>query len=214
MNELIQLALHPFNIVYTMLLMITVLYWLTVIIGVLDINALDIDFDLDVDSDLDFDADSEMSSTGGIGGVLQFFNFGKLPFMLIMSVLTLSTWTISMLATYHLGGTTGFALAMIFPNLFVSLLITKVATRPLIPVFQRLDSGVEPVDYIGKTGKLTIPASTEKIGQVEVIVDESPLLVNVVLASQQGEDMRKGDEVVILGRSEEQSCYLIEKLKT
>ena len=73
MNELIQLALHPFNIVYTMLLIIAVLYWLTVIIGVLDINALDINFDLDVDSDIDIDG--EMNAGGGIGGILQFFNF-------------------------------------------------------------------------------------------------------------------------------------------
>jgi len=217
MNELIQLALHPFNIVYTMLLMISVLYWLTVIIGVLDINTLDFDLDLDVDSDLeidaDIDADGEMNAAGGIGGILQFFNFGKLPFMLIMTILTLSTWTISMLTNYHLGGSTGFALAMIFPNLFVSLLITKAITTPLIPVFQRLDSGVEPIDYIGKTGRLTIPANTERIGQMEVIVDESPLLVNVIMASQQDESMAKGDEVVILGRSEERACYLIERLK-
>ena len=217
MNELIQLALHPFNIVYTTLLMVTVIYWLTVIIGVLDISALDIDFDLDVDSDLEVDADvdanGEMSAVGGIGGILQFFNFGKLPFMLIMTVLSLSTWTISVLTNFHFGGSLGFALAMIFPNLFVSLLIAKTVTTPLIPVFQKLDSGVEPVDYIGKTGMLTIVAGPEKIGQAEVIIDDSPLLVNVILASQKNEGISKGDEVIILGRSEERACYLIEKLK-
>jgi len=214
MNELIQIAFSPVNIVYTFLLILVISYWLFIIIGAMDFGAFDLDFDFDADMDVDVDMDADVS-TGGAGslaGVLHFFNFGKLPFMVIMSFVILSAWTISILTNYYFGG--GyilFGLALLFPNLFVSLCLTKVITTPLIPIFEKMESGIAPVDYIGMTCKLILPASNSKLGQAEVLIDDSPLLVNVKVESETIDDFEKGAEAIILRKEKNKPYYIIRK---
>ena len=57
MTELIQTAFSPINLLFTILLMLVILYWLSIIIGALDIGSFDLDFDFDADVDVDLDAD-------------------------------------------------------------------------------------------------------------------------------------------------------------
>ena len=216
MNELIQIAFSPINLVYTFLLVLVVLYWLLIIIGAMDFGSFDIDFDLDADVDVDVevdvDADVSSGSAGNLAGVLHFFNFGKLPFMVIMSFVVLSCWTMSVLANYYFGGgSTLFALALIFPNLFVGLCLTKMITTPLIPVFEKMESGIEPVDYMGMTCKIVLAATASKMGQAEVLIDSSPLLVNVKLESENLDTLEKGVEAIILRKEKNKPYYIIKK---
>ncbi len=210
MNELIQVAFSPVNIVYTFLLILVVMYWLSIIIGVLDFGMFDFDFDIEADADLDADIDA--GGVGSIAGFLHFFNFGKLPFMVIMSFVILSCWSISVLLNQYGGGSILFALAIAAPNILVSLFLAKVITMPLIPVFEKLDTGVEPVDYIGMTAKLVLAAGTSKMGQAEVLIEDSPLLINVKLDNENSENLKKGEEVIILRKEKNQNFYIIKKL--
>ena len=219
MNELIQTAFSPVNLIYTFLLILILIYWLSIIIGVLDFGSFDMDFDVDAEVDVDIDVDAEMDtdldtgSVGGLAGILHFFNFGKLPFMVIMSFLVLSSWSISILANHYFGGgSILFALALFFPNLFVSLCLTKVITTPLIPVFEKLDAGVEPVDYIGLTCKIILPASVTKMGQAEVIFENSPLRVNVMVESSAEDSFNKGEEAIIIRKEKSKPYYIIKKI--
>ncbi len=216
MNELIQTAFSPVNLIYTFLLILIFIYWLSIIVGALDFGSFDLDFDLDTDIDVEADVDTEIEggSAGWLAGLLHFFNFGKLPFMVIMSFLVLLSWTISIAANYYFGNnSTLFALALIFPNLFVSLFITKVITTPLVPVFDKLDAGVEPVDYIGLTCKLVLPASTTKMGQAEVLVENSnSLLINVKVDFENPFEFQKGEEAIIIRKEESKSYYIIKKI--
>lgn len=217
MNELLHEALAPVNVLFTGLLLLVLFYWLTVIIGVLDISSVDVDFDLDADLDLDVDADVDTDvDAGGHGwfaSTLHFFNFGKLPFMVIMTFLTLCLWSLSILSNYYLGqGSVMHALMMFIPILFVSLVVTKVLTAPLIPVFEKLDQGVAPVDYIGMTCTVLLPATASKIGQAEVMVDESPLLISVKVEETKAGIMDKGKEGVIVRKAAEKDIYFIQPL--
>ena len=63
MGEVLQEALMPANLVFTVMLGIVIIYWIMVILGALDVDFLDIDFDSDVDVDADVDAD--VDGTGG-----------------------------------------------------------------------------------------------------------------------------------------------------
>ena len=91
MQALWQAAIEPVNIVYTILLVVVALYWLSVFLGALDLSSFDfdVDADVDVDADLDVDVDADMdvdgeahTTIGWFAGTLHFFNFGKLPFMI------------------------------------------------------------------------------------------------------------------------------------
>ena len=110
MQELWQAAFEPVNLFYTILLGLILLYWLSVLVGALDLSALDFDLDvdadmdMDVDVDADIDADAEMeSSLGWMAGALHFFNFGKLPFMILMTFVILPAWVLSIGLNENLG---------------------------------------------------------------------------------------------------------------
>ena len=55
MQELLHYAVEPVNIVFTGLLILVIMYWLSVMIGALDLSSFDLDFDTDVDIDVDVD---------------------------------------------------------------------------------------------------------------------------------------------------------------
>ena len=225
MQEILQAAITPVNIVFTTLLVFVMMYWVTVLIGVLDIGSFDIDFDTDVDFDVDVDMDVDVDvdahheigsghGIGGVAGALHFFNFGRLPFMVIMSFLVLFMWLIAVSTnTYWGGGAIPFALAMFFPNLLVSLFVTKIVTKPLIPVFEHFDGSVDPVDYIGLVCTLLLPASSTQMGQAEVMLENnSPLLINVKVEEGISDPILKGEKAVVIKESPDRKYYLIKKV--
>ena len=226
MQELLQAAIEPVNIVYTTLLVMVLLYWISVVIGALDANSLDLDLDVDVDVDLDVDvdvdadvdidadADTEVSNFG-FAAALSFFNFGKIPFMFLFSFIAFSMWAVSILANYYMtgGGTTLFAFILIFPNLMIALITTKILSTPLLPVFKDYrNEGAAPIDYIGLTCKLKISTGNGQIGQAEVIYDGNPLLITVK-ANESGQSFAKGDQALIIGKTEDKKYYKIRALK-
>lgn len=215
MQALLQEALLPVNIVFTVLLVFVLLYWLTVLLGLIDVSAVDVDLDVDADLDADVDADTDLDghsshAAGWLSGSLQFFNFGRVPFMVIFTFLTLSMWAFSILTNYYLGqGSWGTAAVLLLPNLAASLLITKVITTPLIPVFRHFDGSEAPVDYIGRECTLTLPASRTALGQAEVLIDDTPLLVNVKLV--EGHFLERGARALIVNEDPEGKFFLIKR---
>lgn len=231
MLELLEAAILPINIVFTILLVVVLLYWFSVIIGALDVSSMDIDLDkdldidfgadvdidmdVDVDHDIDVDADHDVDGGGGSGwfvSALSFFNFGKVPFMVIMSFLILSMWSISIMANHYLGGGSAlFALGALIPNLCISLIISKILTTPLVPIFKNLNTSSEAVDYIGKTCTLLLPATATSIGQAEVELNGAHLLINVKVEENDAPAILKGEQAVVVGQEEESNFYWVKK---
>jgi len=218
MTELFQAAFSAENIIYTVLLILVVIYWLSVILGALDMNAFDFDLDVDADLDVDLDADLDIDGAGGadgwLVGALRFFNFGKLPTMVILSFAILFAWMINVLVNHYFGGgSLVFAMMLMIPNLFISLLLTILITTPLVPVFQQLNTPEEKVDFAGMTCKLTITADKNKKGQAEVIHKNRSLLIYVkVDKDEDGVDkIKKGEEAIILRPSKDASYFFIRK---
>jgi len=211
MNELIQVAFSPINLFYTFLLILVIMYWLSIIIGLLDFGSFD--FDFDIDAEVDLDTDIEVGGAGALAGFLYFFNFGKLPFMIIVSFVILAAWSISVLVNDYFGNESIlFAMALLIPNLLVSLFISKMITTPLIPVFEKLDTSAVPINYIGMTGKILLPPSSSKMGQAEVLIEDSPLLINVKVENDNSNNFKKGEEIVIVRKEKNESYYTIKKL--
>lgn len=57
MKELYDFTFSSINIIPTLFLIIVVMYWITVLIGVLDFNSLDFDVDAHTDIDVGVHAD-------------------------------------------------------------------------------------------------------------------------------------------------------------
>ena len=88
MMELVEHAFSGVNLLYTILLMMVLVYWLIVILGLIDLDAFDLDLDADVDGGLD-------AHEGGFSW-LAYFNVGEAPIMFFVSIVTLVMWVVSM----------------------------------------------------------------------------------------------------------------------
>lgn len=203
MTELLHAAVSPPNLLATGLLVFVVLYWLTVIVGVLDFKTLDLHLDAD------HDVHHAHAGVEWLNSALAFFNLGRVPLMIFLGFVALPLWVGSILLNYYTHNAS-FALGLLFfaPLLLGSLFVSKVLTTPFVKLFATLEKDqAGSVNPVGKVCTLTLPATRERLGQAAVNADGASLLLNVRSASS---DLRKGDTALVIDYDEPRRCYLIE----
>ena len=226
MTEYLEFAFSGVNIAYTTLLILILVYWSIVILGLIDLDAFDLDLDVDAggfDADADFDADvaAEGAAEGSAGGFsfLAFFNVGEVPIMFFVSIVVLAMWIVSMqingwLDAVQIDGVQQnrgwIAAALAIPNFIFALFVAKFVVLPL----KRLRREHKPVtEHDGKPCLVKSLEVTEKYGQVEIPTDESPLLLNA--RTEHGEVLHKNDAAQIVRHvfGNEDNYYLVTKLR-
>ncbi len=233
---MINLLFSDVNITLTILFLLLVTYWLFTMFSGIDWD-VDIDVDIDVDVDFDADADIDTHIEGGelelhdVANVdvnkeqvvkdrrkqlkwwqivLVHFNFVGLPFMFTLTCWVFFWWiltltTTSLTQTYN--STFGFVwfLTAILPSLY----ITKLFTSPFKTFFKSLNKdGDKEVDFLGRTGTLKDSIKGDKIGQVELLVEDNFLLINV--KSFKGEPISGGQNVLIINSLKDKSIYFVQ----
>lgn len=214
MVELISAAFAPVNVVFTVLLLLTGLYWITVILGVLDVDLFNIDTvdsgpEIDVDADADADLDGMEMGLGR--SILHFFYIGEVPTMILVSILILSLWSFSILGNYYLnpGGSFLMAIPIFIGNLVASAFVMKLFALPLRKLYVMLNKDYNaPGDVMGRICRIvTTQVAKDKMGQAEVATKGAPILLNVL--SQDEHVFRKGEEAVIVAFDDQKGTYLI-----
>lgn len=213
MNEFFHLMFSPQNVIGTLLLSFCVLYWLIVIVGIIDLDLFD--FELEVEMEIDADADVDVSSTDGsvawLNKVLVFFNLGKIPFMVWLTFLSFPLWFLLMIVNEFFGNTS-FLIGVVFfiPLVIISAFIAKPLTYPFVKVFAALDKENTPKDLVGKVGRVILAGNENRKGQIEVNYDGSPIRIYVWPSSKEIK-LIKNESVLIIQKSEsEEQVYIVE----
>jgi hypothetical protein len=204
MLELLEAAFSGVNIVYSMLLILVLIYWCIVILGVLDLDAFDLDADVDVggDFDLDGDIDAGVEGTEGAFSWLAFFNVGEVPIMFFVTIVALTMWVVSVQANSVLDKhATGWvadhrglvAAALAVPNLIFALFLAKFLVLPVKKMRQR---PAQVTKLEGKVCLVTSPEVTDKYGWCETPKEEGSLILNA--RTQNGEILKKGDAAEVI----------------
>lgn len=205
MGALFEYALTGVNLIPTILLGLILVYWITVILGLIDIDLIDFDVDLDLDGGEGFD---------GFQGVLAFLNLRDMPVMIVFSILALVFWGLAMLL-YFLPITPGgfFNGICLIPAFVLSIVLTKLITNPLKNVFRNSygDSETQETAIIGQFVTMTCDLKDQRLGQAEVKRDGASILINVK-GEIQGETFKKQEEVYVT-RKDDRDVYYIIKLK-
>ena len=209
MHELISEALVLVNLPFTVLFGFVIVYWGLVILGALDIDALDIGLDLD--------ADADVAGESGFGkAVGHFFHVDEGPFMAIASLLFVFLWMGSMLLNHHFNPSHSLLLgaALLVPNMVLSVIGTKAVVLPFFKVFRRFSAKEEPaeVPLLGQICHVVTLEVTQDSGQAEVNRKGAPLKINV-RTGREGDVIRKGEDAVIISENKENNTYLIKKLE-
>jgi len=207
MTELLEATTSSANIIPTALLVFVLLYWLIVIVGLLDFDS----FDFDVDTDLDANG---MASVEWLNSALAFFNLGRVPFMIWVSFLVLPFWAFAILLNYYLHTATNIiGFLLLLPAFIGALFLSKILTAPFVRLFAALEKEHDSnVTIIGQVCTVTLPATASEMGQASVKTTGAPLLLNVKTAGVA--NLKKGETALVIDYSEQHKYYLIEPYET
>ncbi len=231
MNEFLKLILGFPTIIFTVLLGVIMLYWITVIFGFLDLDILDsadvdldvdpsmdLDADLDLDTDVDVDADVDGSghhSHSTFGDFLVWIGISKVPITIVASLVVLWCWFLLLVFSNLLLPmipTTFFPIVFSFVAIFVafiiSLFITKFCLWPLTPIFEHESKAIGNKDIIGQVCVVATGYVDEKFGQANYTKDGMGLIIDI--RSRASNNLKKGERTLIVGYNKETSIYRVE----
>lgn len=211
MKEIWQQALLSYNLPLTVLLGLVFLFWIISLLGMADFEFLEADLELDADG-------SDVHGVDGVFGfILRMVNAYDVPVMLVLSLLTLFMWTVSIASNYYLNPNHGgwIALGLFLVNFIFSVLLVKVTTQPLRPLFRAIKNDEEHQEpLIGSTGSVKSKTLDGDFGQCEIVRPKgAPALLNCRLA--EGEPpLVRGDEILVIGYEDTTRKFIIKSLKT
>lgn len=213
MKETLNAAFTILNIIPTTLLILILIYWITVIIGIFNVDSFDIDADADADLDADVDINAG-DSLIWLNSALSFFNLGKIPLMIILSFFIIVMWMISLLANYYLNNTSVIlSLVYLIPNIFVSAFVTKFLTTPLVSLFAKAENVIQSNKSLtGKICTVTLGATHDKMGQAVINDNGSTYVINII-ATEEKYILSKGDSCLVIDYISDKKLYLIEPYK-
>jgi hypothetical protein len=229
MKELIEFAFLPVNAGFSVMLILMSLYWIMVILGVLDIDLFDIDLDSGLETDIDFDADAdidigtdidadgdvdigaEIAGGGMFRSILHFFYIGEVPIMLLFSIFTMCIWAFVILGNYYFNNNGGFiaALPVYLVSTVASLFVAKIFAMPLRVLYTMLNKDKNLIkNVVGRLCRVTTTqVSADRMGQAEIKTKGAPVILNV---KAQGDSiLKKGDEAVIVEQDKATGVYYI-----
>lgn len=209
-QEFLNIAFSPVNTVLSVLLGLSVIYWLFTIITGLDID-VGIHSDVGVDTHVpdghihapDHDASAWMH-------FLKFLNLDIVPITYFLTLSLLITWLGSFYLSYFIPMPTWLGIVMIFPLMIVGMLLTKFILKPLNPFFKEINhKGEASYAFLGREGRLKSSIHDDKIGMMEVFIGSDPM--TLMVRSQEGKKLEHGTYVMIVDEDPEKRLYYVQK---
>ena len=178
------------------------------------------DLDHDVGHELDHDVGHDAGHDAGEGGahvggalrgVLLFFNLGEIPLMIMLSLTILIMWAGAVLLNRAIGNESFLLSLLLFvPLLIGSLLVAKVLSTPVKPVFRALAKQTEQYqEMIGKICVVTTSEANAEFGQATIETKDAPLLFNI--RTEHGLILVQGEEALVTGHDRKLNVYWVTK---
>lgn len=202
-----KISLYP-TIVFTGLVMFVTLYWVVSLLGMADMDSVDVG---ESGSDA---AVSDLSSTGFFTGLMLKFGLYGVPLVIILSLISLIGWLLSYLYTsflhqnfdsgvlYYVFGTG----ALIFV-LVVSMWLTGMIISPIRKNIARIPKR-NSANNVGKIAIVRTLSVTDKHGEAE-LNDGGAGLILKVRSDNSTSLLKKGDRVMLVAYLEEKNTYRV-----
>lgn len=181
------------NIPYTILFGLTIVYWISVLLGLMDIEFLD------------FDIEPE--------GFLGILNIGNLPFSIWLSVFAFQAWIYSIVmniilsSLFTLPGILQFLITSIV-IISVALFATKIITYPLKRLFQFKSTKKE--DFIGTECRITSTTADHTFGLAEITIDGVPQILDV--RTNREDILKQGEKALITEFDQKEDLFYISRI--
>ncbi|GKX56080.1 hypothetical protein SOASR030_21920 [Leminorella grimontii] len=190
-------------IIFSGLLVLTLLYWISASFGLMDADILNVDTpDVDIDG----------ADLSGLAGWLAKFGLAGIPITIILSFFSFIGWFMSYfsvhwflrfidtdLIRYPLG------VVVLVVVSFVALLITAFILKPFRPILAKTNVEKSVKNLIGKVAKVRSDSVTERRGEALMEDGGAGLILQIRAAEDAG--LKRGDLVVIISYSAATHSY-------
>ncbi|MBB1254020.1 DUF1449 family protein [Streptomyces alkaliterrae] len=155
-------------VLFSFALLVVVAYWLIVLVGAAEVDALD-----------GGEGVTSGGSAGGIAGAFAAFGLGGVPVTVVLSLLVLVAWFVSWCGVVLFEN--GLVRALLLPLALVTAwAATRVLVRPLRRLAPGAEEGISRNDFVGRVCVVRTNRVDEVFGQAEVTSDDgSSALVQV-----------------------------------
>ncbi len=193
--------------IFTFILAICVLYWLFAVLGVVNIDVLDIDLDTD------FDTGSDVSTASAMAGVMLKFGLDGVPVTIIISFLSLFGWLGSYYCVHFLSPMIPqglfhivFGMLVLIAAFWLAMLMTSLIVKILRPFFQK----VEQQTIKRVLGQIAV-VRTSKVNSTfgEVMLNDGGAGLILKVRTREDQTFKKGDKVVLLEYLETDNVYRV-----
>lgn len=184
-------------IIYTVLLGVILIYWLLAILGMIDIEALDIGMDADVDG------------VTGLASALMAVGLNGVPFSIVVSFLVLVSWLLTCLGMELNPLSSGMLQVLIgtgvmFISFALSIPITARIIRPMRGLFVT-HTAVHNRDLVGRVCKVTTLSVNETFGQA--FMEDGGGGLNLRIRAQTPNNLSKDSLAVIVEYHQASDSY-------
>lgn len=205
MAEFLAALLAFPTIGYSVALALALLYWLTVIIGALDIDLLSPDAS---------HAGGDMAPGGHHGhGFLEFLSVGRVPVTITVSICVFLGWFLSMLGELLLRAPLAsvvsgpvFSLLLIPASLIPAVLLTGLVVKPLRHLFSLVSEHGE-TGLVGRMVRITSLTVDHQFGTAMCDNAGPGILMNVYCRA--GVQMKRDDMAVVVEFDPARNLYLV-----
>ncbi len=194
--------------IYTFVLAICVLYWLIAVLGIVDIDLLDIE-----GLDADFDTGSDVNSPNALSGVMLKFGLNGVPVTIIVSFLSLFGWLLSYYSVHFLSPLIPqglfyylFGLLVLIVTFWLAVLLTGMIVKLLRPFFHKVEQQTIK-RVLGQSAVVRTSKVTDSFGEAFLNDGGAGLIIKV--RSMNDQTFVKGDKVVLLEYLETNNTYRV-----
>ena len=194
------------TVIFTIVLGVSLLFWLIAILGLVDMDFLDVDADVGDVGDADIGVE-------GLGGILMKFGLNGVPLTIVISIMALIGWVISYVAVALInplvpGRVLEFVVGIpiFLATIYFSAIITAVLIKPLRTLFKKM----EAPSIKNVLGRIAVVRSSRvDNGFGEAIVEDGGAGLLLRVRTRGEEKFAKGDKVVLLEHDETTGIYYV-----
>lgn len=195
------------TVIYSVLLVVLIFYWAGAVIGIIDIDILNID------TDIDLNADSAHSTPDVLAGLLIKYKLVGVPVVITLSVIIVLGWFICyFLAHFLLGGVENgwlrflFGIPMFLASLIAAAWLTTFVMAPFREVFKRATTESHK-HILGQRAVVRTSRVDSNFG--EAVLDDGGAGLILKIRSIGDNTFAKGDRVVIFERLNDDNVYRV-----
>lgn len=207
MNPFHQIVTSFPTVIFTLLLVLCVLYWVVAVLGLVDLDILDMDFDGDVDA-----ADSIEAQTG-LAGLLLKFGLAGVPLTITLTILSLIGWLLSYYISYFLRGLVPsgpllwlLSIPVFIGVTYISVMLTAQIIKPIRKLFNRLNVD-ETKHIIGQT--VTVRSAVVNSERGEGLMNDGGAGILLNIRAFNDTEFVKGDKVVVIEKLNDANLFRV-----